>query len=379
MSSESLLSVKRRPTRAVRVGETGIGGEYPITVQSMTKCDTRDVETTVAEINALAAAGCQIIRVAVPDHHAAEALGEIKRRITIPLVADIHFDWRLALRAVEQGVDKLRLNPGNIGNAERVREVVAAAKDRGVPIRIGVNAGSLERDLIEKYSFPTPEAMVESALRHIRILEDENFHDIIVSLKASDVLLMTAAYRKLADLVDYPLHLGVTEAGPPFSGTIKSTIGIGSLLHDGIGDTIRVSLTGPSTEEVKVGHEILKSLGLSSRGPIIISCPSCGRVQIDLVAVATAVEERTAHLQPPPGQKPIKIAVMGCGVNGPGEASEADVGLAGGRGQGLIYVHGEIKRSVKEEHMVDAVVEEVLRLHEERLAAAGVSPEGVAP
>lgn len=377
MSSESLLSVKRRPTRAVRVGDTGIGGEFPITVQSMTKCDTRDVETTVAEINALAAAGCQIIRVAVPDQHAAEALGDIKRRISIPLVADIHFDWRLALRAIEQGVDKLRLNPGNIGSAARVREVVAAAKERGVPIRIGVNAGSLERDLLEKYGFPTPDAMVESALRHIRILEDENFQDIIVSLKASDVLLMTAAYRKLAELVDYPLHLGVTEAGPPFTGTIKSTIGIGSLLHDGIGDTIRVSLTGPSTEEVKVGHEILKSLGLSSRGPIIISCPSCGRVQIDLVAVATAVEERTAHLQPPPGQKPIKIAVMGCGVNGPGEASEADVGLAGGRGQGLIYVHGKIKRSVKEEHMVDAVVEEVLRLHEERLAAAGISPEGV--
>lgn len=376
--SESLLTVRRRPTRAVRVRDTGIGGEFPITVQSMTKTDTRDIKATVEQIKQLEEAGCQIIRVAVPDRQAAEALGEIRKQAGIPLVADIHFDYRLALRAIEQGVDKLRLNPGNIGGPERVKAVVKAAKDCQIPIRIGVNAGSLERDLIDKYGFPTPEGMVESALRHIAMLEAEDFGDIIISLKASDVLLMVAAYRKLARIVDYPLHLGVTEAGIPFAGTIKSAIGIGSLLHDGIGDTIRVSLTGDSVDEVRVGHEILKSLGLSSRGPVIIACPSCGRVQIDLVGVASEVERRIGHLSPPPGYKPLRIAVMGCAVNGPGEAAEADIGLAGGKGQGLIYVGGDKAYPVKEEEMVETVVAEAERLHREMWEKAGAEKPDLA-
>lgn len=355
----ALLSVKRRPTKAVRVGDTGIGGEFPVTVQSMTKTDTRDVRSTVEQIRHLEESGCQIIRCAVPDRGAAKALGEIKKSVSIPLVADIHFDYRLALIALEQGVDKLRINPGNIGEFDRVRQVVKAAADRSVPIRIGVNAGSLEKELLDRYGSPTPEAMVESAIGHIKILEDLNFTDIVVSLKASDVLMTVEAYRQLSKQVAYPLHLGVTEAGTTFAGTIKSAAGIGALLLDGIGDTIRVSLTGPSVEEVRVGHELLKSLGLSSRGPVIVSCPTCGRCQVDLIGVAREVEKRLEGMKTEPGGRPLRVAIMGCVVNGPGEAREADVGLAGGRGQGLIFRQGQVVAKVREDEMVDALCREI--------------------
>ncbi len=344
----------------------GIGGDFPVTVQSMTKTDTRDVRGTVEQIRQLEEAGCQIIRCAVPDRQAAEALGEIKRSITIPLVADIHFDYRLALAALEQGVDKLRINPGNIGEPDRVRQVVRSAAERSVPIRIGVNAGSLEKELLDRYGSPTPEAMVESALGHIKILEDLDFSDIVVSLKASDVLMTVEAYRLLSERVNYPLHLGVTEAGTPFAGTIKSAVGIGALLLDGIGDTIRVSLTGPSAEEVRVGHELLKSLGLSSRGPVIVSCPTCGRCQVDLMGVAQEVEKRLEGVKTIPGRSPLRVAIMGCAVNGPGEARAADVGLAGGRGQGLIFRHGQVVAKVSEEEMVEALCREIARALDER-------------
>lgn len=355
----SLFTVKRRATKAVRLADIGIGGAYPVTVQSMTKTDTRDVVATARQIRDLEAAGCQIVRCAVPDLQAAEALGEIKKAISIPLVADIHFDYRLALIALEQGVDKLRINPGNIGDRDRVRQVAEAAAERQVPIRIGVNAGSLEKPLLERFGSPTPEAMVESALGHIRILEELGFTDIVVSLKASDVVMTVRAYRLLAEKTDYPLHLGITEAGTPFKGTIRSAAGIGALLIDGIGDTIRVSLTGPPAEEVNVGHELLKSVGLSSRGPIIISCPTCGRCQVDLVSVALAVEKRLENLRTDLGQPPLKVAIMGCAVNGPGEAREADVGLAGGLGQGLIFRQGRIVARVSEDEMVEALCREV--------------------
>ncbi len=368
MPSEGSL---RRKTRPVRVGDTGIGGDHPVTVQSMTKTDTRDTRATVEEIARLAGAGCQIVRVAVPDREAAQGLAEIVRRAPVPVVADIHFDYRLALLALQGGVSKLRLNPGNIGGPGRVRAVVQAARERGVPIRIGVNAGSLEKELLAEYGYPTAEAMVKSSLGHVRLLEDLDFRDIVISLKASDVRLTVEAYRLLAERVEYPLHLGITEAGTSFAGTVKSAVGIGALLLDGIGDTIRVSLTAPSEEEVRVGHEILKSLGLSSRGPVIVSCPTCGRCEIDLIPIARAVEARLARLSPPPGQRPLHLAVMGCAVNGPGEARGADLALAGGRGQGLLYRDGKLLRRVKEDEMVDALCEEAERLGAERWPGKG--------
>ena len=347
----------RHKTRQLKLGDLAIGGDAPISVQSMCSTDTRDVAATLAQIESLQDARCEIIRCAVPDEDAAVALGAIKQGCQIPLIADIHFDYQLALASVAQGVDGLRLNPGNIGAHWKVKEVVKACAERQVPIRIGVNAGSLERELLQKYGHPTAEAMVESALGHIRILEDLNYQNIKVSLKASDIARTVEAYRLLAGQVDYPLHIGITEAGTTWSGTIKSAIGLGSLLYDGIGDTLRISLTGDPVEEVRVGWEILKSLRLREKGPIFISCPTCGRCQIELIEIAEEVELRLADLP-----QPLTIAVMGCVVNGPGEAREADLGIAGGLGQGILFRHGEVVRTVPQHDLADALVEEAWRM-----------------
>ena len=346
--------MERKKTRRIHIGAVPIGGSAPITVQSMTNTRTADAAATVAQIKALAAAGCDIVRLAVPDMAAAETLGEIVRAVDVPLVADIHFDYRLALEAIRQGIAALRLNPGNIGGPDNVRAVTAAAKKAHIPIRIGVNAGSLDKKLLAKYGRPTAEALVESALGHVRLLEAENFHDIKISLKAHDVPLTIAAYRKMSEAVDYPLHLGITEAGTPQSGMIKSAVGIGALLAEGIGDTIRVSLTGDPLVEVKVANEILKSLGLREYGPTLIACPTCGRTSIDLAQIAADVEARLAGVS-----RPIQVAVMGCVVNGPGEAREADVGIAGGRGEGLVFRKGEVLRRVPEDQLVTELFKEI--------------------
>jgi (E)-4-hydroxy-3-methylbut-2-enyl-diphosphate synthase len=363
--------ITRRATRQITLGTLKVGGGAPITVQSMTKTDTRDVQATLLEIWALEAAGCDVVRCAVPVREAAEKLGEIRRQIRIPLVADIHFNYKLALIALEQGVDGLRLNPGNIGGKKFVLEVVALAKERKIPIRIGVNAGSLEKDLLEKYGGPTAKGMVESALRHIHILEECAYPEMKVSLKASDPLMMIEAYRLLADQVDYPFHLGVTEAGTPGVGTIKSAVGLGALLSEGIGDTIRVSLSADPTEEVRVGIDILKSLGLRKGGLTFVSCPSCGRADVDLVKLAKEVEDEFRGLN-----EEIHIAVMGCEVNGPGEARAADIGVAGGRGIGLIFKGGEVIRKVPESEIVTAMREEVDRFLAERRAAKEAAGAG---
>jgi len=326
----------------------------------MTNTDTRNVSATLAQIRGLAEAGCEIVRCAVPDQAASEALAAISKESPIPLIADIHFDYRLALAALAAGVDGLRLNPGNIGARWKVEEVVRACRERQVPIRIGVNAGSLEKELLEKYGHPTAAAMVESALGHIRILEELNYREIKVSLKASDVRRTVAAYRLLVEQVDYPLHVGITEAGTTWAGTIKSAVGLGALLYDEVGDTLRVSLTGDPVEEVRVGWEILKSLELRERGPVFISCPTCGRCQIDLIPVAEEVERRLHDL---PGK--ITVAVMGCAVNGPGEAREADIGIAGGQGEGLLFRKGEVVRKVPAAQLADVLVEEARKLAEE--------------
>ncbi len=346
--------MERRKTRKIRVGRVEIGGGAPISIQSMTKTVTRDVEATVRQIRSLERVGCEIVRVAVANMEDASVLGAIKGAVSIPLIADIHFDHRLALKAIDEGVDGLRINPGNIGGERKVKEVVKAAGEKGIPIRIGVNSGSLERDILERYGHPTPEAMVESAMRHIRILEDLGFYDIKVSLKAPDVMRTVEAYRLLAERVDYPFHIGITEAGTVFSGTVKSAAGIAILLSEGLGDTIRVSLTGPPEEEVRVGYEILKALGLRRRGINIVSCPTCGRIRVDVVDLAREVERRLAHVD-----KPLNVAIMGCVVNGPGEAVEADVGFAGGEGVGFIYVKGRRMKKVKEEEVVDEIVRAV--------------------
>ena len=359
---------ERRKTRQIEVGTLKVGGDAPVTVQSMTKTDTRNVEATLLQIWALEAAGCDIVRCAVPVKEAAEKLGEIKRQIRIPLVADIHFNYRLALIALEQGVDGLRLNPGNIGGKLIVKEVVAAAKERKIPIRIGVNGGSLEKDLLATYGGPTAQGIVESALRHIRILEDCNYPEMKVSLKASDPAMMIEAYRLLADQVEYPFHLGVTEAGTPGVGTIKSAVGLGTLLAEGIGDTIRVSLSADPTEEVRVGIDILKALGLRQGGLTFVSCPSCGRADVDLVALAKACEDKLRGLN-----EEIHVAVMGCEVNGPGEARAADIGVAGGKGIGLIFRKGEVVRKVPEAQIVEAMWEEVESFIAERKAAEGAA------
>ncbi len=351
------MPIQRRPTKPIWVGDVQVGSGAPVSVQSMTKTDTRDAQATIAQIQELTAAGCQIVRVAVPDDEAACQLPAIKAAISIPLIADIHFDYRLALAACEAGVDWLRLNPGNIGSAERVRAVVAQAKQARIPIRIGVNAGSLEKDLLQKYGHPGPRALVDSALRHVRLLEKEGFEQIKISLKASNVLTCIQAYRLLSQEVDYPLHLGITEAGTIFSGSIKSAVGLGVLLAEGIGDTLRVSLTAPPVEEVRVGLEILKSLHLR-QGIEFISCPTCGRCQIDLAPIARQVERALSHIK-----EPLRVAVMGCAVNGPGEAKLADVGIAGGKGEALLFKHGEVIGKVPEEKLAEvliATVEEML-------------------
>jgi (E)-4-hydroxy-3-methylbut-2-enyl-diphosphate synthase len=367
----SVFVIQRRKTRQIQLGKINVGGDAPVTVQSMTKTDTRDVGATVQQIWDLEAAGCEIVRCAVPVREAAEQLGAIKKKIRIPLVADIHFNYKLALIAIEQGVDGLRLNPGNIGARKYVEEVVRAASERKIPIRIGVNAGSLEKDLLQKYDGPTAEGMVESGLRHIHILEDVGFNEIKISLKASDPLMMIEAYRMLAGKVDYPFHLGVTEAGTPTVGTIKSAVGLGTLLADGIGDTIRVSLAADPVEEVRVGIEILKALKIRKEGMTFVACPSCGRADVDLVGLAKAVEERML----PYSNLNIHVAVMGCEVNGPGEARAADLGVAGGKGIGLIFKRGEIIRKVPETQIVDALMEEVKKFAAEKQAEQASAAE----
>ena len=357
--------IKRRKSRPIQLGKVKIGGDAAINVQSMTKNDTRDVRATVQQIWDLEAAGCEIVRCAVPVREAAEQLGAIKKKIRIPLVADIHFNYKLALIAIEQGVDGLRLNPGNIGARKYVEEVVKAASERKIPIRIGVNAGSLEKDLLQKYDGPTAEGMVESGLRHIHILEDAGYEEIKISLKASDPLMMIEAYRMLAGQVNYAFHLGVTEAGTPGVGTIKSAVGLGTLLAEGIGDTIRVSLAADPVEEVRVGIEILKALKIRKEGMTFVACPSCGRADVDLVQLAKTVEERMQ----PYSRLNIHVAVMGCEVNGPGEARAADLGVAGGKGIGLIFKRGEVIRKVPAAEIVDALMEEVQKLAAEKDSA----------
>ncbi len=345
-----------RNSRQIELGGLKVGGGATVTVQSMTKTDTRDIQATVAQIKSLEKAGCDIVRLAVPDMDAAKSLGEIKKQTNIPIVSDIHFDYKLALEAVNQGVDGMRINPGNIGAKYRIKAVVDAVKERGIPIRIGVNSGSLEKDILKKHGSPTPEALAESAFRHVQILEDLDFRDIKISVKSTDVKKMIASYRILAERCDYPLHLGVTEAGTYEMGTIKSSIGIGTLLAEGIGDTIRVSLTGDPVDEIAVGFNILRSLGLRRNGIELISCPGCGRLEIDLMKLVKDVEDRIANIELP---RPIKVAILGCVVNGPGEASEADIGIAGGRGKGMLYKDGKLVRSFKENQIVDELVKEL--------------------
>lgn len=346
--------MERKQTRKVKVGSCYVGGDAPVSIQSMTNTDTRNIKSTLDQINVLYKAGCEIIRCAVPDMEAAEALKEICKRAPVPVVADIHFDYKLALVAIENGVSALRINPGNIGSVERVKAVAEKAKEKKIPIRIGVNSGSLEKDILERDKKPTAKGLVESALRHVRILEDLNFYDIVISIKSSDVLMMIEAYRLMSGSCDYPLHLGVTESGTSFRGTIKSSVGLGTLLAEGIGDTIRVSLTSDPVEEVKVAKEILKSLSLRENGLQFISCPTCGRTQINLIKIAKEVEEKLEGMN-----KDIKVAVMGCAVNGPGEAREADIGIAGGKGEGLIFKKGVIVRKVKEEDLVEELMKEI--------------------
>ena len=352
----------RHPTRQIHVGRVPVGGGAPVSVQTMTKTDTRDVAATVEQIEAVMAMGCDIVRLAVPDEAAAKALGDIRQRTTAPLIADIHFDHRLALIALGAGVDGLRINPGNIGGESKVREVVAAARERSVPIRIGVNSGSLEKDLAEQHGGSTPEALVESALRHVALLEKQGYEAIKISVKASDVARTVDAYRLLAKRTDYPLHLGVTEAGTLIAGTVRSSVAMGTLLGEGIGDTIRVSLTDTPEREVRVGLEILRSLGLREPGPSIVSCPTCGRVEVDVVGLAQQVEDALESLyrDRPDMPHPV-IAVMGCMVNGPGEAGEADIALCGGTGKFALYAHGKHVRTVSESDALDALLDQVRR------------------
>jgi len=351
-----MISYPRKITRQVLAGNVPIGGGAPITVQSMTISKTHDLQSILPEIEQLQDAGCQILRITVPDERAVATLPEIKKHMTIPLVADIHFNYKLALEAIDAGVDKVRINPGNIGGKERVAEVLKKAKAAHIPIRLGVNSGSLEKDLLEKYGYPTPEAMLESAKRHIDICLENDFQDIVVALKSSDVRLMILANRLFSEKYDFPLHLGVTEAGPQWQGTIKSAIGIGTLLSEGIGDTLRVSLTAKPEEEVRVGFQILKSLSIVRRGVNIISCPTCGRTEVDLMKIVREVEERTKNIR-----ENITVAVMGCIVNGPGEARTADVGIASGKGEALLFRKGEIIEKIPESSAVDRLMEEIER------------------
>jgi len=349
----------KKETKKIKVGNVYIGGGAPVTVQSMTNTDTKDVRATLSQIFDLYSAGCDIVRLAVLNEECAKAVYEIKKESPIPIVCDIHFDHRLALSCIENGADKIRINPGNIGKRENVAEVVKAAKERNIPIRIGVNGGSLEKDILKKYGKATPEAICESAFRHIEILEDLGFTDICVSLKASDVKTTVMAYRLFSNKSSYPLHLGVTEAGTSFEGLIKSACGIGSLLLDGIGDTIRFSLTADPVEEVRAGVELLKALMLRE-GPILTSCPTCGRCQVDLIPIASEVSRRLSHIK-----KNIHVAVMGCAVNGPGEAKEADIGIAGGRDSFVLFKKGKVVGTIPQDNAADRLYEEILRLEEE--------------
>lgn len=362
------MSLPRRKSRQIKIGNVKIGGGAPIVVQSMTMTDTKNTKTCLDEIHRLEEAGCEVVRVAVPDKDSAEKIGEIKKNITIPLIADIQFNYSLALIATKQGVDALRLNPGNIPNKQGVREVVKACKDKGIPIRIGVNAGSISKELLMKHGWPTPEALVEQAENELRLLQDLDFHDIKISLKSSDVLTTIGAYRLMATRCDYPLHLGVTEAGTPFAGAIKSAVGMGVLLAEGIGDTLRVSLTGDTVDEVRAGFEMLKALNLRQHGPVLVSCPSCGRCDVDLIESTEKVESRLRALEKE-GVKldGIKVSVMGCEVNGPGEGRLADIGVAFGKGVGLLFKGGEIiSRMNSEDESVDKLLVELRDMAEKR-------------
>ncbi|MGN8657552.1 flavodoxin-dependent (E)-4-hydroxy-3-methylbut-2-enyl-diphosphate synthase [Catenibacterium mitsuokai] len=351
----------REETRSVQVGNLTIGGNNHVVIQSMCNTKTKDVEATIKQINALQQAGCELVRVAVLNKEDAYAIKEIKKGIHIPLVADIHFDYKLALIAIESGIDKVRINPGNIGSIEKVKAVVDACKEKHIPIRIGVNGGSLEKDILEKYGEPTPEGMVESAMKHVKILEDLDFHDIVISLKSSNTMLTIKAYELASKTFPYPLHVGVTEAGTALGGTIKSSLGIGTLLYEGIGNTIRVSLSDDPVEEIKVAKILLKELGLLKGVPTLVSCPTCGRIQYDLIPIAKEMEDflKDIHLD-------ITVAIMGCAVNGPGEARHADIGIAGGVGEGLLIKHGEIVKRVKQEDMVQTLKDEILKMVEEK-------------
>ena len=370
----------RNGTRRIRVGKVEIGGGAPVSVQSMTITDTRDVDRTLSQIYNLAAEGCEIARLAVPDTEAADALAAIKSRSPLPIVADIHFDHRLALRALEGGIDKLRINPGNIGSRERTRIVAREAKARGVPIRIGANIGSLSKATLRKFGKPCAEALVESALEDVKVLEDLDFHDIVISVKASEVPMMIDAYTMIAERVSYPLHLGVTEAGTAWAGGLKSAVGIGAVLARGIGDTIRVSLAADPVEEVRAAFEILKSLSLRTRGVQFVACPSCGRAEVDIIQIAQEVERRLRHIP-----APVKVAVMGCAVNGPGEARMADLGIACGRGMGLVFQDGKIVASLPEDQLIDGLMQHVWRVARERYGvieapdAPGAVPAGSRP
>ena len=349
----------RERTKVVQIGNVKIGGGNPIAIQSMTNTKTEDVDATVAQIHALEKAGCEIIRCAVPTIEAAEALGKIKKQIHIPLVADIHFDYRLAIAAIENGADKIRINPGNIGDASRVQAVVDKAKEHGIPIRVGVNSGSLEKNLVEKYGGVTAEGLVESAMDKVHMIEEMGYDNLVVSIKSSDVLMCVKAHELIADQCKYPLHVGITESGTLLAGNIKSSIGLGLILHQGIGDTIRVSLTGDPTEEIKSAKLILKTLGLRKGGIEVVSCPTCGRTKIDLIGLANQVEQMVAEIP-----LDIKVAVMGCVVNGPGEAKEADIGIAGGIGEGLLIKKGEIVKKVKEDELLETLRWELLHWNE---------------
>lgn len=351
----------REETRSVQVGNLTIGGNNHVVIQSMCNTKTKNVEATIKQINALEQAGCELVRVAVFDKEDAYAIKEIKKGIHIPLVADIHFDYRLALIAIESGIDKVRINPGNIGSIEKVKAVVDACKEKHIPIRIGVNGGSLEKEILEKYGEPTPEGMIESAMKHVKILEDLDFHDIVISLKSSNTMLTIKAYELASKTFPYPLHVGVTEAGTALGGTIKSALGIGTLLYEGIGNTIRVSLSDDPVEEIKVAKILLKELGLLKGVPTLVSCPTCGRIQYDLIPIAKEMEDflKDIHLD-------ITVAIMGCAVNGPGEARHADIGIAGGVGEGLLIKHGEIVKRVKQEDMVQTLKDEILKMVEKK-------------
>lgn len=349
------IQYPRRKSKQVMVGHIPVGGGSPISVQTMTKTRTWDIDATVAQVQKCAEAGADIVRITVNTKESAEAIGEIVKRVSVPIVSDIHFNYIFALKAIEAGVAKVRINPGNIGKRERIVKVLNAAKERGIPIRIGVNSGSLEKDILEKYGYPTDEALFESAMRHVNIAADCNFDDIIISVKSTSVPLMISAYRLIAEKTDFPLHLGVTEAGTPKIGSIKTAVGIGTLLAEGIGDTIRCSLTDEPEKEVDLGKEILRSLGLAQRNVEIIACPTCGRLEVDLFKIVNELEEKVKHIR-----KPVKVSILGCAVNGPGEAADADIGIAAAPGKGLLFRKGEPIRYVKEEDIIEEVYREIL-------------------